>query len=110
MRLFNVTELVRKSDLKVGDGATYCVGSDCYPYTIIEIISEKKLVVQADNSKMVGGSYYGEQEYEYTPNPDGGKFTITLRKNGRWIPVGGNSRSDCGFSVGHRRKYRDPHF
>lgn len=32
----------------VGDGATYRIGSDCYPYTIVEVVSPRKVMVQRD--------------------------------------------------------------
>ena len=95
----------------VGMGATYCVGSDCYPYTVVEVINQKKIVVTSDMYKATDKSeYYGSQDYTYTSNPDGHRMVLTLRKNGRWIPQGSPMRGSCGFTIGYRRAYRDPSF
>ena len=96
---------------EVGMGATAGFGSDCYPYTVIEIVSPKKIVVQADDAVMnTKGEYYGNQVWDITSNPHGGKNTYTLRKNGRWVMVGCELNSTVNLSLGHRHRYEDPHF
>lgn len=97
---------------EVGMGATGGAGSDCYPFTIVEVVSPKTIVVQADSAVMNSkGDYFGNQIWDITPNPNGGKETYTLRKNGRWI-LKGSPMTDhwSGISIGHRRRYEDPHF
>ena len=93
----------------VGMGATESVGSDSYPYTIIEVSpSEKTIVVQQDIAKPdVGHEYFGAQKYVYTPNVDANKRTYTLRKNGRWYQKG-ESMGYMPLCIGHRRYYSDP--
>lgn len=58
--------IMRKGDtqmtIQVGDGATYHIGSDRYPYTVVEILTPRRLQVRAE--------------------------VITLRKNGRWHRLG----------------------
>lgn len=112
--LKHITEI---ETIEVGSGATYGVGSDCYPYTVVEIINEKKVVVQADKyeaDKDNGYDYYGNQVYKYFTDQNGGRKIVTLRKNGMWLPVGSVvSRGGCyanGFSLGFRRAYQDPSF
>ena len=94
----------------VGDGATEGVGSDCYPYTIVEIKSDRRVVVQRDNYKRTDKNGFSEsQEYEYSPCPEAAKIVVTLRKNGRWVKVGQSSNYG-GFYLGNRRAYQDPCF
>lgn len=103
--------------IEVGSGASYGVGSDCYPYTIVGIVNERTVVVQADRYEPDtenGYDYYGNQVYRYYPDQNGERTTVTLRKNGMWLPVGSTiSRGGCyayGYSLGHRRAYRNPSF
>ena len=90
----------------VGDGATYRVGSDRYPYTVIEVRRNgRQLVLQADDYKLIKGDWLSQEDYEFTPNPDGATMTVN------WAPsrkrFGGKYSS---VSVGDRDAYRDPHF
>jgi hypothetical protein len=95
---------------KVGDGATEGLGSDRYPYTIIEVISPRKIVVQEDHAEFKGKTLLSElQHWVFTRNPEGRKVTLTLRKDGRWRRVGKSSQRSSSFSIGHRSRYRDPH-
>lgn len=96
--------------LKVGIGATEIVGSDRYPYTVVEVLSDKKIVVQADDYKRTDKNGMSEsQTYEYTPNPNSLRVVVTLRKNGRWVREG-ESGKGRGFAIGHRDAHQDPHF
>jgi hypothetical protein len=96
---------------EIGMGATECVGSDSYPYSVVEVLSEKAIVVQSDNYKAVSGNAAdGSAEYEYSPNPEGAKYVVTLRGNGRWVTKGEGKKSGRGFYVGARRFRYDPHF
>ncbi len=98
---------------QVGDGATRRVGSDCYPYTIIEVGSDAKFIrVQADSYKVVEGNFMqGNAVVEYSPNPEGDIITYTLRKNGKYIQQGAPMNMG-GVSIGinGRRYYQDPSF
>jgi len=92
--------------IEVGTGATKVMWSDRYPYTVIEVITQKKIRVQEDDAKLVGGTCQSEhQEYKYTPNPDGEILTLIKTKRG-WKVVGHDQR----FVVGYREKYYDPCF
>lgn len=96
--------------IEVGTGVTYCVGTDRYPYTVVEVKSPRKLIVQRDSWRRTDSNGLSEdQDYEFTPDPDGERRVITLRKNGRWYEVGAHA-SSCPFTVGHRRAYFDPSF
>ncbi len=95
----------------VGDGATFGCGSDRYPYTVIEVRRDgRELVLQADDYKRTDSNGFSEsQEYEYTPNTNGGLVVVTLRKDGRYIQKG-DSLKGMGYSIGHRAAYSDPCF
>jgi hypothetical protein len=93
----------------IGMGVTSGAGSDCYPHTVIEIISPKKIVVQSDNYRRTDANGWGgHQEYIYWPNPNGAETTLTLRKNGKWVPEG-LGLNERGYHIGERRAYYDPH-
>ena len=107
---------VEPSDLRVspgihvGDGITCVVGSDRYSYTIVEILSPKKIVVQKDREKRIDNNGMSEdQTWAQEMDEQGATTTITLRKNGFWFMVG-DSMKGCPYVVGMRLSYRDPHF
>lgn len=92
----------------VGMGATMMVGTDRYPYTVVDVLTPKKIVVQEDHAVLVAGSAMSEsQEYEYAPNPNARRITLRKRADGLW----GNAGEASGpVQVGHRRAYSDPTF
>lgn len=93
-------------DFKVGDGATYSIGSDRYPCTVVDR-TPARVKVQHDDAKFIGGNAMSEsQQYEFTPNPNGGIMTFTLRKDGSWRQVGRGG----GYLSPGRSKYLDPSF
>lgn len=97
-------------EIKVGDGATKSVGSDRYPFTVVEVVSPKKIKVQGDSFRRTDSNGLSEsQTYEYTPNPDARIVVLTLRKNGRWIEQG-ESLNGSRYYIGARNAYQDPSF
>lgn len=90
-------------------GATYSIGSDRYPYTVIEVRSPKTIVVQGDKAKPTKNhDPYGEQSHLFVPNANGEKRVFTKRKNGGWYEKG----SPMGYGrlrLGERHKHMDPH-
>lgn len=100
---------MQKSPVKptVGMGATMLMHSDRHAYTIVEVVSDKEVVVQQDNAVRTDKNGLSEsQTYEYSPNPQGEKHTVTLRKHGGWVTKKGHQR----WHIGERREYRDPSF
>lgn len=97
---------------EVGMGVTQSIGSDSYPYTIIEVKhGGKTLVIQSDDYKRTDNNGYGgHQEYEYAPNPNGSTHEITLRKTGRYKRKGESLHGGYNYGIGFRRAYQDPHF
>ncbi len=107
-------ELNEANKIAVGDGMTYSIGTDRYPYTVIEVSSNgKSAIIQEDSCVMSSnGDYFGNQDWIISPNPNGPKreISLTAKKIGKnivsfWKSKGGSSR----FYLG-RSKYEDPHF
>jgi hypothetical protein len=99
--------------LKVGDGATYGIGSDRYPFTVVEIKSETTIIVTADNYRRIDKNGVSEsQQYEYTPDPNGCRITVTRRKQGDdyvWRKQG-DGKGGGVFAFHGRNAYQDPSF
>jgi hypothetical protein len=90
-------------------GATLIVGSDAYPYTIVELRS-KSLWAKRDSFRMANeGEYFGNQIWDCYENKSSGTELFTLRKNGGWYKKGVSSKG-CPLIVGSRRPRQDPHF
>lgn len=87
---------------KVGDGATKLGWSDRRAYTVVEVLSEKKVVIQRDKATRTDGLGMSDaQSYSYERDPSGSKETVTLSKGGQW---------KAGASVvgmGYRSEYYD---
>lgn len=89
-------------------GATWYVGSDRYPYTVIQVKGTKTIVLQEDTSVRVdskGDS--GPQRWVIEGNPWGARLVVTLRKNGYWVPRQSAMSRGSYVVVGHREKYVD---
>ena len=97
-------------EIKVGQGVTYSIGSDRYPYTVVEVAGPKRIVVQADNYRRIDKNGISEsQTYEYSPNPDACRVVLTKRSDGAWRREG-ESKGGARFSFGGRQAYQDPSF
>ena len=97
---------------QLGDGATLRVGSDCYPYTVIEFLNWRgtRILVQADIADPAPGcDHFTNQVYTYRRDPNGPTEIYTLRKNGRYHAAGASMKSSS-LSIGARRYYQDPSF
>jgi hypothetical protein len=96
---------------KVGMGATRLSWTDRDPYTIIEVRSPKRIVVQADDARRSDANGMSEsQSYLFIPDPNGHKVVLTLRKNGKWVPEGEPLKGAGSFLIGSRGKYHDYSF
>jgi len=95
---------------KVGDGATYSIGSDSYPMTIIEVSkSGYKVTAQHDSAEMVEGSEYtNDAVYRYERNPSGSTLVFTNRKDGQYRAVGCSNYGRLTLGIRHKR--RNPEF
>jgi hypothetical protein len=76
--------------------------AEYYPYTIVEVVNEKNIFVQADQ-------YYNynaeKQLYKYVRDPKGEKIRLSLRLNNRWYVVGHNvHHTKVSFEIGNRER------
>jgi len=89
----------------IGEGATVSVGSDSYPYTIVDVSkSGKTITLREDKCERTDSNGMSEaQEYNYFRDFNGKEIKATKRKTGAWKTTGGNSM----VSIGVRRRYYD---
>ena len=80
--------------------ATYNVGSDAYGGVVVRTSKTKAVFHWA---KWKGGNAHDMKDLS-------GEMDITLRKNGRWVPVGMDQYSGGPVSIGVCTSHRDPHF
>jgi len=92
--------------VEVGMGVTQLCWTDRRAYTVIEVVSGKKLVIQRDTAIPLFQGMTDSQSYEYRPNLDGEKTIITLRENGTWHEAGTTMRSEV-YALGYRQEYYD---
>ena len=98
---------------EVGMGVTRGVGSDCYPFTIVEIISSNRILVQQDNAVADvanGHDYFSNQKWIIYPNIGSPKVLLSYRKKSNcWTEVGQSPKYNRYF-IGDRFFYQDPCF
>jgi hypothetical protein len=87
-----------------------CGWSDRHPGTVIAVSkSGRRVTIREDSATRTDKNGFSEsQTYDITPNPEGRTDTYSLRKKGRWVPVGLKSGGQVTF--GHRAAYLDPSF
>lgn len=105
-----VREIKKPEDIVVGDGATKCYMSDRHPCTVIEVSNEgKTVVIQEDRvTRTDRDGISGEQTYTYSPRKSSPEEKYTLRKSGKYIPVGTRAGAAGHYlEVGYREKYID---
>lgn len=88
------------NEIKVGMAATYQIGSDFYPYTVVAVERDGKRVTLQEDKTHRGGLF--------TPDANGRKVVVSLRKGGVYVRVG---EKRCGiYTMGKRRHDLDPCF
>tara|TARA_S200002703_G_scaffold74073_4_gene63951 strand:- start:14 stop:400 length:387 start_codon:yes stop_codon:yes gene_type:complete len=106
-------------EVAVGDPATVLHWSDRSPATVVEIFTKGKFtyfVTQEDHAKRTDSNGYGgQQEYEYSRNPNGREQTWKVTPEGiigvyRNPETGRFVKNGESVAVGRREKYRDPSF
>jgi len=115
-----------KKNITPGMGATMFCGSDRYAMVVTEVLTTKKIKV-AHVLDEHENKFITKNEIQYLPEdllkvyskfvPD--KFgycslhvprIYTLRKNGRWMPLGAGMWETCSIHVGEAENYRDPSY
>jgi hypothetical protein len=109
-------------EITVGMECTYHVGSDRYPYEVVEIRDAKTLILRAMSHMALKTVEYGDTPpYLYTPNPEGRieyARLVVIRGRRYWVsarPGDGprswrTSRDGDGYSFAGANYYQDPHF
>lgn len=88
--------------LQVGDGVTRRVGSDSFPYTVVEILGEMRFAVREDKATRTDDNGMSDvQRWSYEPDPTAPRKVVTLRKSG-WKTIDGDR-----FVLGGRRRFHD---
>jgi hypothetical protein len=91
---------------EVGMGVTELMYSDRHPYTIVAILSDKRIQVVRDIATRIDKNGCSEyQVYSYTPDYESLAVTLRLNKYGRWKEVGHPDGST--FLIGRREEYYD---
>lgn len=101
-----MSDQTRSRTPEIGMGVTEIMYSDRHPYTVVAILTPKRIIVQEDNAKRtdkLGASDY--QEYEYTRNPNAPQVILFLNKYGKWKRLGDAQGST--FLLGEREEYYD---
>ena len=99
------TEVERKgNEIEVGMGATGSYWTDCYPFEITKVISDKTIEIRELYTEMVKGTDYLDQKYNYFSNDN--NVVIRVRK----CKYGWKTSDDMKIQIGHARKYEDPIF
>jgi len=92
-------------EIKVGDGATRIMYSDRQAYTVIEICTPRKIVVQRDTAvRLDTNGMSDQQDYRFESDPQGSKVVLRLCQSG-WQARGGEP-----WGVGYRKEYHDYSF
>lgn len=95
----------------VGSLATYHIGSDCYPYTVIAMSpSGHRVTLQERKARRVdnNGAWSDCQTYITVDDDNGRTMTATRRKDGAYRAKGCSNYGRVTF--GAARKHRDPSF
>jgi len=97
----------RVSDVvpEAGMGATNVCYSDREAYTIVEVLTPRKIIVQRDKATRTDSNGMSEmQKYNFESDPNAPKVVVTKRKDGRWL----RQKTDHDvFVIGSRQEYYD---
>ena len=93
---------------EIGMGVTKYSGSDCYPYTVTEIVAPKTIKVKANDYRAdpdkEGGMGHQNWIIDEEPRENAEELTLTLRKDGYWYRKG-SSMGYGRFVLGSRDYY-----
>jgi len=91
---------------EVGMGVTELCYSDRHPYTVVKILSEKKIQVKPDTAIRIDKNGASEsQEYTYQICEEAEPITLRLNKHGGWKQVG--NPDGWTYFIGEREEYYD---
>jgi len=103
--MFNkILNQIKNPNPEIGMGATRLCCTDRQAYTIIEILTQKRILVRRDKAILNNGVYTYEQD------SNGFLAELSLRKDGSWIAVGESLKTGIKFSIGRRDEFYDTSF
>lgn len=114
-------DIATEKEITVGMGMGGHYPNDTYPYEVIEIKSDKKIVIRGMKAtispdfkpEFIAGGFCAhctnnhDQKWDITSNPDGEIKTLTKRKNGRWEQEGVKTGQGMRFSFGKAVHFHD---
>lgn len=93
---------------ELGKGASYVIYTDRHAGTVANISEDGKTVTWRQDKavRIDKRGPDGCQDYIYGTDLEGPQLTFTLRKNGRWKPVGSDMKSPgCTLIYGREEFY-----
>jgi len=114
-------DIPNELEITVGMGMGGHYPNDTYAFEVVEIKSDKKIVIREMTAKispdfkpeMIVGGFCAhctnnhEQKWDITSNPDGRLMTLTKRKNGSWDVEGSKTGQGMRFSFGKAVYFHD---
>ena len=96
----------------IGQPCTISIGSDAYPATVVFVNKTGKRIGirQCLHTPAEGFNYISNQVYDYSENYKAEVELWSLRKDGKYRPMGSQGRSGYRLTLGVRRLYQDPSF
>ena len=98
---------------RVGMRITQGIGSDRYPYEVVEtdgkVIPNRISVRRMKTNPIENFNYYSNQIYTYESDLDASTMVMTLRSDGYYRPQGHKKGSEY-WSFGYAEYYQDPSF
>ena len=96
----------------IGQPCTISIGSDAYPATVVMVNQTGKRigVRQCIAHPAEGFVRLTNEVYEYEENWKGNIELWSLRKDGRYRPMGSQGNSGYRLTLGHRILHQDPSF
>jgi hypothetical protein len=92
----------------IGDGVTELCYTDRRAYTIIQIISNREIIIQKDKTRRLDPNGMSDcQHYEYSEDKTGETVAITKRNDNKWYVKTIPMRYSNRFIIGIRDKYHD---
>ena len=91
---------------EIGMGVTELMYSDRHPFTIVAILSDKRIQVKGDIATRIDKHGCCDcQEYKYETDENSPAITLFLNKYGRWKRLGDAKGST--FLIGEREEFYD---
>jgi hypothetical protein len=92
---------------RVGEGGTMCIGSDCYPFTVVSVLDSRTIGVSLDEYRWDESA----KQWIFTTVEGPASRLLTLRGDGTFRPRGTPTRHACHvYTLGEKHFYQDPSF